>query len=59
MINLTNHKVGDTHGLKHELIKWDANDLCEPITKLLNLVAKEGFLASWIVNILQMIFKPC
>ena len=54
---LANHKVGDIHGLKLELLKWVANDLCEPITKLFNLVAKEDFPTSWTINIIQMIFK--
>jgi hypothetical protein len=33
------------HGLKHELLKWAANDLCKLIK-----VAKEGFLASWTIT---------
>ena len=57
MKDLTNHKAEDIHGLEHELLKWAINDLCEPIIKLFNLVAKEGFLASWTINIIQMIFK--
>ena len=43
--------------LKLEFLKWAAFDLCKPITKLFNLVAREGFLASWTANIIQMIFK--
>ena len=43
--------------LKHELLKWVANDLCESITKLFNLVTTKGFSASWIINIIQMIFN--
>ena len=44
-------------GSKPKLLKWVANDLFEPITKLFNLVAKEGSHASWTINIIQMIFK--
>ena len=43
--------------LKLELLKWVANDLREPITKLFNLVTTKGFLASWTINIIQTIFK--
>ena len=57
MKDLANHKARDIHGLKPEFLKWVANDLCEPITKLFNLVAREGFPASWTINIIQMIFK--
>ena len=57
MKDLANHKVGDIHGLKAEFLKWVANDLCEPITKLFNLVASEGFPTSWTTNIIQIIFK--
>ena len=47
----------NTHGLK----TWDSKmgykwPVYEPITKLLNLVAKEGFPASWTIKIIQMIF---
>jgi hypothetical protein len=38
-------------------MKWATIDLCEPITKLFNIVAREGFLASWTTNNIQMIFK--
>ena len=57
MKELANHKAGDIHGLKPKLLKWVANDLSEPITKLFNLVAKEGFPASWTINMIQLIFK--
>ena len=40
---LANHKARGIRGLKFELLKWVANDLCEPIAKLINLVTKEGF----------------
>ena len=43
MKDLANHKVGDIHGLKHEFLKWAATDLYEPITKFVNLVAREDF----------------
>ena len=43
--------------LKRELLKWATNDLCEPIKKLFNLVAKEGFTTTWTINIIQMIFE--
>ena len=57
MLYLANHKASDIHGLKPEFLKWATNDMCEPITLLFNLVAKEGLLASWTINIIQMIFK--
>ena len=38
-------------------MKWAAIDLCEPISKLSNFVAREGFPTSWITNIIQMNFK--
>ena len=38
-----NHKASDTHGLKHGFLKWPTNYLCESMTKLFHLVAKEGF----------------
>ena len=57
MQDLANHKAWDIYGLKLEFLKWVAIDLCEPITKLFNLVAREGFLASWTTNIIQMISK--
>ena len=57
MKDVANHKVGDIHGLKHEPPKWVANDLCKSITRLLNLVAKEGFSISWTINTIQLIFK--
>ena len=57
MKDLANHKASDIHGLKPKFLKWAANDLCEPITKLFNLVAREGFPTSWTTNIIQMIFK--
>ena len=57
MTNLENHKVRDIHGLKLELLKWATNDLCEPIKKLFNLVAKEGFTTTWTINIIQVIFE--
>jgi hypothetical protein len=38
MKDLANHKAGDIHGLKPELLKWAANDLCAPITLLFNMV---------------------
>ena len=57
MKDLANHKARDIHGSKPKHLKWVANDLCEPITKLFNLVAKESFPASWTINISQMIFK--
>ena len=57
MKDLANQKARDIHGLKPKLLEWIANDLCEPVTKLFNLVAREGFPASWIINIIQMIFK--
>ena len=59
MKDLANHKAEDTNGLKLELLKWVANDLCEPITKLFSLVPKEGFPASWTININQMNIKYC
>jgi hypothetical protein len=52
MEDLANHKAKEICGLKRELQKRVANDLYEPISKLFNLVAKEGFLASW-TNIIQ------
>ena len=58
MTNLANLKAGYIHELKFELLKWATNDLvCEPITKQFNLVAKEGFTATWTINNIQMIFK--
>ena len=39
------------------VLKWVANDLYEPFTKLFNLVAKGGSPASWTMNIIQMICK--
>ena len=57
MKDLANHNAGDIHGLEFELLKWVANDLCELITKLFNLVAKEGFPTSWTINIVQIIIK--
>jgi hypothetical protein len=55
--DLANHKARDFRGLKLQLLKWDANHLCEPITRQFNLVAKEDFPTSWTINIIQMIFK--
>ena len=51
--NLASHKAKDIHGLKPKLLKWVANNLCEPITQPFNLVVKEGLLASWIINIIS------
>jgi hypothetical protein len=42
---------------KLKLPKWVANDLREPIAKLFNLVAREGFLSSWTTNVIQMTFE--
>lgn len=44
------------HGLKPDFLKWVANDLCKPITPLMNLVAKVDFSASWTIYIIRMIF---
>jgi hypothetical protein len=57
MKDLANHKARDMHVLKPKLLKWVVNDLCEPIKKQFKLVVKEGFLASWTINIIQMVFK--
>ena len=46
----THNKAGDIHGLKLEILNWATNDLCESITKLFNLVAKEGFPISWTIK---------
>ena len=54
---LTHHKVGDIRGSKPKFLKWEANELCAPLTSLFDLVAKEGFLGSWTINTIQMIFK--
>ena len=35
--------------------KMVANDLCELITKLFDLVVEEGFSASWTINVIQTI----
>jgi hypothetical protein len=43
--------------VKTQTFKWVVDDLCEPIKKLFKLVGKEGFLASWTINIIQMVFK--
>ena len=51
--DLANHKVGDINGLKPKLLKWVANDLCEPKRGLFNLVAKEDFPTSWTMNMSQ------
>ena len=53
MKDLASHKAKDIHGLKPKLLKWVANNLCEPITQPFNLVVKEGLLASWIINIIS------
>jgi hypothetical protein len=52
MKGLANHKASDIHRLKP-----DANDPCESITSLFNLVPKWRFMASRTININQMIFK--
>ena len=57
MKDLANHKAKDIHRSKPKLLKWVANDLFESITKLSNLVAKEGFSVSWTNNFIQIIFK--
>ena len=57
MKDLRNHKASDIHGINLEFLKCIANDLCEPITKLFNLVAQEGILATWTINIIQITFK--
>ena len=57
MKDLENHKAMEICGLKHELLKWVAIDLYEPIRKLFNLVAKEGLPASW-TNIIQHMTLP-
>lgn len=49
----TQCKVEDIYGLKAEFLKWVAKDVCEPITMLFNLVAREGFQASWTINIIE------
>ena len=51
MKDLANHKARNIHALQLEFMKWATLDLCEPITKLFNLVAKEG------TNIIQMIVE--
>ena len=56
---LANHNSWDIHGLKHKFLERVAIDLCEPITKLFNLVARIGFPTSWTTNMIQMIFKSC
>lgn len=45
MKDLAHCKVGGIHGLKPKFHEWVVNDICEPITKLFNLVATMGFLA--------------
>ena len=55
--DLANREAMYIHGLQPQLRKWVANNLHEPITKLFNLVAKEGFPSSSTVNIIQMIFN--
>ena len=57
MKDLANHKARNIHALQLEFMKWAALDLCEPITRLFNLVAKEGIPASWNTNITQMIVE--
>ena len=57
MKDLAYHKARDIHGLKTEYLKWAISYLCESITKLFDLVVREGFMASWTTNIIQMIFK--
>ena len=57
MKDLANHKARDIHGLNHEFLEWVAKHLCEPTTKLFNVVARGGFPTSWTTNIIQMIFK--
>jgi hypothetical protein len=44
-------------GDKLKFPKWVANDLREPIAKLFNLVAREGFSASWTTNVIQITFE--
>ena len=43
--------------VKTQASKIIVNVLCKPIIKLFYLMAKEGFLASWTINIVHMIFK--
>ena len=54
--DLANHKAGDIQGLKPKFLKWVVTNLFVPITKPFNIMAKEGFQASWTINIIQMIF---
>ena len=46
-------------GMRHSWAKtWvSTDDLCEPITKLFNAVARGGFPTLWTINIIQFTFK--
>ena len=57
MRDLANHKACDIHELKTGFLKWATNDLCEPITKMFNCVAKEYFPIFMDYRLIHMIFK--